>query len=92
MSNIAEEAREITERAKQLQAVRRYMEEHGVIDKRMTLEEGVPGYGKIWHVGARICEMRDMGYVIRTEKVRWPRNTYWHLVERPAAKQLAITL
>jgi hypothetical protein len=48
--------------------------------------EGLPGYGIIEHPGARIFDLREMGYEIRTEL----RPSRWVLIRKPAPQQLAL--
>jgi hypothetical protein len=65
---IVDEIREVGERAKQTKAVERYLLEHGHISNHMAIYQGVPGYGIITRLGARIYDLRERGYLIRTEK------------------------
>ena len=72
---IIDQVRSIAEWSKQTRAIAAqkygavYKEEHG----------GVPGYGVIEHPGARIFDLREAGWQIRTET----RPTRWVPVAKP---------
>jgi hypothetical protein len=46
----------------------------------------LPGYGIIEHPGARIYDLREMGYEILTKT----RPARWVLVRKPALKQMTL--
>jgi hypothetical protein len=83
MSTITEEVRDIQRWNAQTRAVLAHLEKHGEMYKHdCTLGSGLPGYGVIEHPGARIFDLREQGYLIRTEK----RPTRWVLVGKPEAQ------
>lgn len=84
---LIDEVRDIQRWAAQREAVARYLEKHGSLYKHdCTRGEGLPGYGIIEHPGARIFDLREMGYEIRTEL----KPTRWVLIRKPAPEQLAL--
>lgn len=88
------EVREINEQAKQTRAVAAHLEDRGVISNHEAIYQGVPGYGVITRLGARIADLRDAGYEIRTEDARSrpDRNTHYWLVSVPKPMQKALHL
>jgi hypothetical protein len=81
---IIDEARDVLHWNEQTKAVAK---KYGSIYKHdCTRGEGLPGYGIIEHPGARIFDLREMGWEIRTEK----NSTRWVLVRKPAPKQLSL--
>lgn len=80
MGTIVEEVRDMQRWNAQTRAVAAHLEQHGVIFKHeCTRGSGLPGYGVIEHPGARIFDLRELGYVIRTDK----RPTRWVLISKP---------
>lgn len=65
---IITEAREMGRLAKQAKAVKDYLEQHGSITTHMAIYQGVPGYGPILRLDARIWDLRDAGMNIRTSE------------------------
>lgn len=77
---IVDEVREINLRARQKNAVGDHLVKHGVISKHTCVYDGLPTVGIVQHPGARIFELREDGWLIRTVK---GSNTHWHLVSWP---------
>ena len=63
---IISEAREMGRLAKQTKAVKDYLEQHGSITTHFAIYHGLPNYGPILRLGARIWDLRDAGMNIRT--------------------------
>jgi hypothetical protein len=77
---IVDEVRNIEEWSKQTKAVAAHLEERGAIYKHdCTRGGGIPGYGIIEHPGARIFDLREKSWKIRTET----RPTRWVLIAKP---------
>jgi hypothetical protein len=84
---ILDEARDIQRWSDQTKSVASYLEKFGSIYKHdCTRGQGLPGYGIIEHPGARIFDLREMGYEIRTET----RPTRWVLISKPEPKHLSL--
>jgi hypothetical protein len=81
------ELRDFQERTKQLGAVRAHLERYGVLTKHQAVYEGIEGYGIIGHPGARIFDLRQDGFEIKTEAAP----TAWRLISKPKVRQLTIT-
>lgn len=83
---IVDEVRDVQRWAAQTRAVLAHLEKYGVIHKHeCTQGGGLPGYGIIEHPGARICDLRAAGYVIKTHK----HPTQWSLIAKPVPPQTA---
>jgi hypothetical protein len=65
---IVSETREVTRLAKQTQAVKDYLEQFGSITNHMAVYQGIPGYGPILRLGARIHDLREKGMNIHTSE------------------------
>jgi hypothetical protein len=86
---IIDQLRDVQRWNEQTKAVASYLEKYGSIYKHdCTRGEGLPGYGIIEHPGARIFDLREMGWQIRTET----RPTRWIMISRPAPAQLRIAV
>ena len=86
---IVDEARAITEQSKQARAVAAHLRAYGSISNHMAIYQGVPGYGVITRLGARIHELRrEHGYKIATTKEG--RDTVYKLIALPQPKQLSL--
>jgi hypothetical protein len=84
---LIDEARDIKRWSEQTRALAAYLEAYGSIYKHdCTRGAGLPGYGIIEHPGARIFDLRELGWHIRTDK----NPTRWVLIPKPAAKQLQL--
>jgi hypothetical protein len=82
---VVAEVHDLSERAKETRAVAAYLERHSSISNHMAIYDGVPGYGVITRLGARIYELREDGYEIRT--VKEGRDTVYQLIAVPKAQQ-----
>jgi len=65
---IIDEVRDHVRWNEQTKAVAAYLEKYGSMYKHdCTRGDGLPGHGIIEHPGARIFDLREMGYKIKTE-------------------------
>jgi Helix-turn-helix domain len=77
---IIDDVRDVQRWNAQTRAVLAHLEKHGVIYKHeCTQGGGLPGYGIIEHPGARIFDLREAGYVIKT----LTKPTRWSLISKP---------
>jgi Helix-turn-helix domain len=84
---ILDEIRDVQRWNEQTKAVALCLEKYGSVYKHdCTRGEGLPGYGIIEHPGARIFDLREAGYEIRTDL----RPTCWTLISMPKPKQLPL--
>jgi hypothetical protein len=84
---IIDEVRDVQRWNEQMRAVAKYLVKYGSIYKHdCTRGEGLPGYGIIEHPGARIFDLREAGYEIRTDL----RPTRWTLINTPKPTQLGL--
>ena len=74
----------------QREAVMKYLEEHGEINRDWAYDVGLPACGRIKNLGGRIHELRREGYVIETD-VR--SGVCWYkLISQPQAETLAMSI
>ncbi len=79
MTTLLQDIHDFEERTRQLKFVREHLEKHGSITLYECRYGGIPGYGIVPHPGARIFDLRQEGYVIKT--LRNP--TEWKLISKP---------
>lgn len=86
---IVDEVREVRRLTDQTAYVLRFLQQHGKITRSFAIYEGIPGYGRITRLGARIHELREKGYTVHT--VRDHGETIYTLerdiVPEPEAKE-----
>jgi hypothetical protein len=63
---IITETRELLRLNKQARAVKRHLEMYGLITDNLCLYGGIPGFGVVKRLGARINELRNAGMNIST--------------------------
>lgn len=87
---IIDEARQLADRAKQLEAVKEHLRKHGSLGVNEARTIGVKGYGQIPQPAARICELRAEKWVIETKL----RPTEYKLISVPEEEkeQLAMSV
>jgi hypothetical protein len=83
--NILDEVKSIGEQAKQNKAVAQWLEKEGTIDNNTAIYDGVPNYGRLKRLAARIGDLREAGWEIYTDDARRrpDRNTHYRLVSKP---------
>ena len=74
----------------QREAVATYLLEHGEINRDFAYDIGLPACGRIKNLGGRIHELRSEGWNIVTD-IR-TGVCFYVLIERPAARQLTMTV
>ena len=71
-------------RVRQIDVIADILETHGQIDNFYAIETKLT-----YRLGARIHDLRALGWQIETEE-KPNKNTYYRLVMKPAAQQLAL--
>jgi hypothetical protein len=68
-------------------AVRKHLEEYGVIDRDFAEQGGLP-CGKVRNLGQRIRNLRLQGMKIETDTATDPANCHYRLVDRPSLQDI----
>jgi hypothetical protein len=85
---ITEEVKEVRRQSAQTRAIAAYLETHGSISNFTAIYEGLPDVGHITRLGARIWDLRAVGYEIATEK--GAPGTVYRLIAKPGPRQLTL--
>lgn len=85
---ITDEVKQITRQARQNHAVAAYLEKHGSISNYTAIFDGLPNIGRITRLAARVKDLRDAGYEIKTDRTE-TEGTVYRIIAKPGVKQLS---